>query len=61
VKSSGFAKYEDPVIVSERKKLLLAINPKDSIIFPAKFETKAVVYVFADVDCGYCQKLNSQM
>ena len=61
VKASGFAKYEDPVIVAERKKLLLAVNPKDSIIFPAKVKTKAVVYVFTDVDCGYCQKLNSQM
>ena len=41
VKASGFAKYEDPVIVAERKKLLLAVNPKDSIIFPIpplKFE-----------------------
>ena len=61
VQPSGFAKYEDPAIAAERKKLLTSVNPKDAIIFKAKTATKAVVYVFTDVDCGYCRKLNSQM
>ncbi len=61
VQASGFAKYEDPSVVAERKKLLSSVNAKDSIIFKAKGKTKAVVYVFTDVDCGYCRKLNSQM
>lgn len=61
VQPSGFAKYEDPAIIAERKKLLSSINPKDAITFKAKGPTKAVVYVFTDVDCGYCRKLNSQM
>ncbi|GGY73254.1 hypothetical protein GCM10011613_17910 [Cellvibrio zantedeschiae] len=60
VTSTGIAKWEDPALVAERKKMLTTINPKDSINFkPAK--TKAVVYVFTDVDCGYCRKLNSEM
>ncbi len=61
VQPTGFAKYEDPGLVVERKKLLASVKPKDSIIFKAKGKTKAVVYVFTDVDCGYCRKLNSQM
>lgn len=61
VQPSGFAKYEDPAIAAERKKLLTSVNPKDAIIFKPKTATKAVVYVFTDVDCGYCRKLNSQM
>ena len=31
------------------------------IIYPAKGETKAVVYAFTDADCGYCRKLHSEM
>ncbi|HWV14362.1 MAG TPA: DsbC family protein [Cellvibrio sp.] len=61
VGDSGFAKLEDPALVEERKKLLASINPKDAITFKAKGKTKAVVYVFTDVDCGYCRRLNAQM
>lgn len=61
VHASGFAKLEDPVLVEERKKLLASINAKDAITFKAKGATKAVVYVFTDVDCGYCRRLNAQM
>lgn len=45
----------------ERAKALATIKPKDSIVFPATGEKKATVYVFTDVDCGYCMKLHSQM
>lgn len=61
IEPSGFAKYEDPQVIAERKSLLASVNPKDAIIFKPKGKTKAVVYVFTDVDCGYCRKLNSQM
>ena len=61
VQANGFAKWEDPGLVEERKKMLATVNPKDSIIFKPKDKTKAVVYVFTDVDCGYCRKLNSEM
>lgn len=33
---------------------------KDMIVYPAKDE-KYVVTVFTDTDCGYCQKLHSEM
>lgn len=60
VKATGFVKWEDPALVAERKKMLAKLNPNESINFkPAK--TKAVLYVFTDVDCGYCRKLNSEM
>lgn len=60
VTPTGYAKWEDPALVAERKNILATMNPKDAIVFkPAK--TKAVVYVFTDVDCGFCRKLNSEM
>jgi thiol:disulfide interchange protein DsbC len=61
VGSNGFAKYEDPSVIGERKKLLSSISEKDAIVFKTKEAPKAVIYVFTDVDCGYCRRLNSQM
>jgi len=61
VQQVGFSKWEDPGLMAERKKALATLNPKDSISFKAIGQTKAVVYVFTDVDCGFCRKLNSQM
>jgi len=43
-----------------RKGLMDAVPKDDMIIFPAVDETKAVIYVFTDVDCGYCQKLHNE-
>lgn len=36
--------------------------PKDElIVYPAKGETKSHVFVFTDVDCGYCVKLHREV
>lgn len=61
IDSDGFARLEDPFVVEERKRLLAAIDPEETIIFKPKGETKAVVYVFTDIDCGYCRLLHSQI
>lgn len=61
IDASGFSKIEDPYVIEERKKALADLNAKDSINFKPKGKTKAVVYVFTDIDCGYCRKLHSQM
>ena len=61
VTATGIAKWEDPTLVAERKKMHATINPQDSINFKAVGKAKAVVYVFTDVDCGFCRKLNSEM
>lgn len=42
-----------------RRELLAAVDLSDMIVFAAK-ETKAVVSVFTDVDCGYCRKLHQE-
>jgi thiol:disulfide interchange protein DsbC len=45
----------------ERAIALAALKPKDSIVFPATGGKKATIYVFTDVDCGYCQKLHHEI
>lgn len=43
------------------KKHLQNLKNEDLIIYPAKGETKHVVYVFTDASCPYCHKLHEQM
>jgi thiol:disulfide interchange protein DsbC len=57
----GFDPLEDPEIIEARKKALLTLDAKQSIVFKPQTKTKAVVYVFTDVDCGYCRKLHGEM
>lgn len=55
------------VNLSEKRKdkfraaALKGLDSSSYISFPAKGETKGVVYAFTDVDCGYCRKLHSEM
>lgn len=45
-----------------RAKTLAAIPASDSINFaPAVGQSKAVLHVFTDVDCGFCQKMHAHM
>jgi thiol:disulfide interchange protein DsbC len=61
IDEGGFSKIEDPYVIEERKKALAKLDGKSSINFKPKGKTKAIVYVFTDIDCGYCRKLHSQM
>jgi thiol:disulfide interchange protein DsbC len=45
----------------DRAKVIAGIDKKESIIFAPKGEVKKVMYVFTDVDCGYCQLLHSKV
>ena len=47
---------------AQRRDLMSKVKVADTVVFaPDKGETKAVVNVFTDVDCSYCQKLHSQI
>jgi len=47
--------------IDKRHQLMAAVDPKDMVIFPATGQTKAVINVFTDVDCGYCRKLHQEV
>lgn len=62
VGEEGFGRYQDPELVKKREKLAESLDERDYIAFaPEEGESKAVVYVFTDVECGYCRRLHSQM
>ena len=49
------------LVAKSAKEKLAAVDKKDMVIFPATGKAKAVIYVFTDADCGYCQKLHSEI
>ncbi len=57
----GFVNETEAGMSVERKEALAAVPLKDMIVFPAKGERKGIVYVFTDIDCGYCRKMHSEM
>lgn len=44
-----------------RAEELAAIDKEQMVIFAPEGESKAVVYAFTDVDCGYCRKMHQEM
>ena len=45
----------------KRAAALKKVADKDTVYFPAKGEQKAVIDVFTDIDCPYCQKLHDEV
>jgi len=58
---TGRAEYATKA-VDEYKAALAAVDHNDMIIFPAAGgKAKGVAYIFTDVDCPYCRKLEEQL
>jgi len=45
----------------KRQELIGAVKTEDMVVFAPEGETKVVVNVFTDVDCGYCRKFHQQV
>ncbi len=61
VGSDGFVNESELNRERERRALLSRVRKDDMIIFPARGATRSSIYVFTDVDCGYCQKLHREV
>lgn len=44
-----------------RAKLLASIPKEDMVIYTPKKETKGHVYIFTDIDCGFCRRVHAQL
>ncbi|MFP5383642.1 MAG: DsbC family protein [Gammaproteobacteria bacterium] len=44
-----------------RREALAKLKPADMITFAAKGKERAKLYVFTDVDCGYCRKMHQEV
>lgn len=61
VKTGGLVNLSEQRRTTQRAKVMEAQNIDDMIVFSPKGETKAHIYVFTDVDCGYCRKLHNDV
>lgn len=61
VSSGQFVNVRDMRLNDERKSLFANRSTSDMIIFKPTGQTKAVMNVFTDVDCGYCRKLHREV
>lgn len=61
VQQDGLVNLTEGVMNDSRKEAMASVSRDDQIIFSPEGEVKASVTVFTDIDCGYCQKLHSEM
>lgn len=63
IASGTLVSLTEQVRQKQRADRLAAVKREDMIIFspPPPQATKAVLYVFTDVDCGYCQKFHQEV
>ncbi len=54
-------RQQEEAFAPQRAKMLAAIDKKDLVIYTPEKETKGHIYVFTDIDCGFCRKLHGQM
>ncbi len=57
----GIENVAEKRLLPMRKALLAEVPRDEMIIFSPKGETKGALYVFTDVDCGFCQKLHQEV
>lgn len=61
IKNDDLVSVSDVAMAGQRKQALAAVSPDDMVIFPAQGKTQKVLYVFTDVDCGYCRKFHAEV
>lgn len=61
VVSGGFENRTEDLRSARRVDMLEEVAREDLIVFPAEGETRGVVSVFTDVDCGFCRKLHLEV
>ena len=61
IRDSGLVNLSEEIRSKANAERLQAVKPEEMIVFPPKGKTKAVVYAFTDVDCGYCRKLHQEV
>lgn len=61
VRGNQLVNLTEEIKRQQNAKLLKSLKSEDLVIFSPKGETKGIIYVFTDVDCGYCRKLHQEV
>lgn len=57
----GLVNVTDQRKSGQRRELLAKMDRRDLITYPAIGKEKGFVYVFTDIDCGYCRKFHLEV
>ena len=57
----GVLDVDEQRLAGRRRQLMDDLNPEEMIVFAPEGETRAVINVFTDIDCGYCRKLHREV
>ena len=52
---------QEMAFAPERAKILQAVEANDMVVYKPEKPAKGHIYVFTDIDCGFCRKLHSRM
>lgn len=58
---SQFVDVRDMALNGTRRDVFASRSTDDMIVFKPAGQTKAIINVFTDVDCGYCRKLHNEV
>ena len=61
VKETGIVDTMEARQAAKRREIFAKRSTEDMIIFKPEGETKAIMNVFTDVDCGYCRKFHQEV
>lgn len=61
VSNTGLVDLKEQRLAVVRQQAVSGLATAETITFSPEGEVKASIYVFTDVDCGYCQKLHREM
>lgn len=61
LKNERFINLSESLLNRERLAMLEEVAFDDMIIFPADGDTRGIMYVFTDIDCGYCRRLHQEI
>jgi thiol:disulfide interchange protein DsbC len=61
IPGKGLVNQTDQQRGSKRRAVLAKLDRSQLISFPARGKEKSSLYIFTDVDCGYCRKLHQEV
>jgi thiol:disulfide interchange protein DsbC len=61
IEPGKFVNVADERMKPERAAKLAAVKRNDMVIFSPKEEPKSHIFVFTDIDCGFCRKLHREV
>lgn len=61
ISAAGIESVAEKKLAPQRQEWLSEVKREDMIIFSPKGKAKGAIYVFTDVDCGFCQKLHQEV